>query len=615
MKQPNWYLIFNFLIFLKLIFELHNSFGLSNSSQNLYFGSQKSNSQILQAANRPDSHARIYANRNSLIQLQLAAELDLLAQLAPGNINLALLNNSYDSNSSFNINQAVNTNLPTPKIPAPKIYAESYNPFVSGDLSETFYSTYAYLSSHYRIAQETKYPYLAKQRHVCEQQAGLALQAREQIQRQQLALDLVQDYNYKLERKNRLTNLKVPYEIKLPEQFFNTKFSNSEQQLLHQQQVEIVYELADHELFPRNIIGLQDFSNTVLETVSIAHQANCKNKINIAESFTNLAQDFMALGRGLARGGYNFVGNVTQAGSNLILHPINSSKIVANKIAHLTKNVAMGLLKMLVILADVTDERNPEGMLPYILVAQDYGSEHYQQLRNYIETVPREQKFEQIGEFVGEQTLNLAAGFLTGKAVTIISDSVMATQLHKAMTVKKKTNKTKPSKISWLNKFGVPGKDVAQTLGLVVAEEYELATLDGLVVSFKNSPVNNQTLFKHVEEYLRHNKSGKKVKRAPKAVNDANSAPQKVRIINTMPKQEFFKKPEIVQNYQKIGSDDVWRKKPKTNGISNAEFLEWDNLHLEVEVYDKGGDHLGAIDPKTNKIYKHAVKGRKLKKR
>ena len=71
---------------------------------------------------------------------------------------------------------------------------------------------------------------------------------------------------------------------------------------------------------------------------------------------------------------------------------------------------------------------------------------------------------------------------------------------------------SKSAKISWLNKFGVAGQDVAQTLGLVVTEEYELVTLDGLVVSFKNSPANNQTLFNHAEEYFKHNKPGKKAK-------------------------------------------------------------------------------------------------------
>ena len=321
-----------------------------------------------------------------------------------------------------------------------------------------------------------------------------------------------------------------------------------------------MYELADHELFSRNIIGLQDFSNTVLETVSIAHQANCKNKINIAESFTNLAQDFMALGRGLARGGYNFVGNVTQAGSNLILHPFNTAKAVTNNIAHLTKKVTFSLIKTAVLLLDF-DPDHLEFKF-YTSALHDYGSEHYQQLRNYIETVPRDQKFEQIGEFVGEQTLSLAAGFLTGKAVTIISDSVLAAQLHKAIKIKNKTDKSNSKKISWLNKFGAPGKDVAQTLGLAVTEEYELVTLDGLVVSFKNSPANNQSLFNHAEDYLKYNKLGKKAKRAPSAAKDANSAPQKVRIVNTMSKQEFFRLPEITKNYESIGINNIWKKKP-----------------------------------------------------
>ena len=81
-----------------------------------------------------------------------------------------------------------------------------------------------------------------------------------------------------------------------------------------------------------------------------------------------------------------------------------------------------------------------------------------------------------------------------------------------------------------------------------------------------------------------------------------------------MTKQEFFKKAEIAQDYQKVSSSDVWRRKPKSYGINNAEYLEWDHLHNEVEAYDKCRDHLGAIDPKTNKIYKYAVKGRRLKK-
>ena len=74
MKQANKYLIFSFLIFLKLILGLHNSFGLANSSQNLNFGSQTPNSQILQAANRPDSHATKLSCQNNFLILNLVTQ-------------------------------------------------------------------------------------------------------------------------------------------------------------------------------------------------------------------------------------------------------------------------------------------------------------------------------------------------------------------------------------------------------------------------------------------------------------------------------------------------------------------------------------------------------------
>jgi hypothetical protein len=106
----------------------------------------------------------------------------------------------------------------------------------------------------------------------------------------------------------------------------------------------------------------------------------------------------------------------------------------------------------------------------------------------------------------------LATTLIAGKTVALISDAALAAKLQQAIIAKKKANKTKSAKISWLSKFGAPGKDAAQTLGLVVTEEYELAELNGLVMSFKNSPANNQTLFNHADEYFKHNKSGKKVK-------------------------------------------------------------------------------------------------------
>ena len=46
--------------------------------------------------------------------------------------------------------------------------------------------------------------------------------------------------------------------------------------------------------------------------------------------------------------------------------------------------------------------------------------------------------------------------------------------------------------------------------------------------------------------------------------------------------------------------------------IEGAEYFKWDHLHGEVEAYDANQNHLGALDPLTEKLYKPAVKGRTL---
>lgn len=38
----------------------------------------------------------------------------------------------------------------------------------------------------------------------------------------------------------------------------------------------------------------------------------------------------------------------------------------------------------------------------------------------------------------------------------------------------------------------------------------------------------------------------------------------------------------------------------------------WDSLHGEIEVYNKRGFHLGALDAISGKFIKGAVKGRKI---
>lgn len=39
---------------------------------------------------------------------------------------------------------------------------------------------------------------------------------------------------------------------------------------------------------------------------------------------------------------------------------------------------------------------------------------------------------------------------------------------------------------------------------------------------------------------------------------------------------------------------------------------EWDDLHQEVEVYDKRGNHLGAVDAVTGEHIKDPVAGRTI---
>ena len=44
----------------------------------------------------------------------------------------------------------------------------------------------------------------------------------------------------------------------------------------------------------------------------------------------------------------------------------------------------------------------------------------------------------------------------------------------------------------------------------------------------------------------------------------------------------------------------------------NRQYYDWDFTHNDIEVYDRNGKHLGSMDPLTGKMYKGAVKGRKL---
>ena len=56
--------------------------------------------------------------------------------------------------------------------------------------------------------------------------------------------------------------------------------------------------------------------------------------------------------------------------------------------------------------------------------------------------------------------------------------------------------------------------------------------------------------------------------------------------------------------------DGVYRRKRNTKGIADAEYLEWDHLHNDVEAYSKSRIHIGSIDPEKLTLYKGPVYGR-----
>ena len=60
----------------------------------------------------------------------------------------------------------------------------------------------------------------------------------------------------------------------------------------------------------------------------------------------------------------------------------------------------------------------------------------------------------------------------------------------------------------------------------------------------------------------------------------------------------------------------VWKElrpyKGKTRTDCKGKKYEWDHTHNDIEVYNKRGEHLGSMNPKTGEMYKPAVSGRKI---
>ena len=92
--------------------------------------------------------------------------------------------------------------------------------------------------------------------------------------------------------------------------------------------------------------------------------------------------------------------------------------------------------------------------------------------------------------------------------------------------------------------------------------------------------------------------------------SDGPSNPQdpknndKKRVINDIPKSEFFRK---ISNRYERWRDGIYKAKRNTERLGNgkAEYLEWDHLHNDVEAYSKQGKHIGSINPQNLELYKN----------
>ncbi len=108
-----------------------------------------------------------------------------------------------------------------------------------------------------------------------------------------------------------------------------------------------------------------------------------------------------------------------------------------------------------------------------------------------------------------------------------------------------------------------------------------------------------------------NNARNKNQRQGPKNVNSRQVA-AKERKFNTMERAEVFRKGKFKQDY-KTCKNGRYVKKTGVEGFGKrAQYLEWDNFHKDMEMYDKFGRHQGCIEPITEKIYKPAVPGRTI---
>ena len=68
-------------------------------------------------------------------------------------------------------------------------------------------------------------------------------------------------------------------------------------------------------------------------------------------------------------------------------------------------------------------------------------------------------------------------------------------------------------------------------------------------------------------------------------------------------------RPSILDGFEPLGFIAGERRWRSHDGLR---LYTWDAHHGEVEVYDRRGRHLGAIDPIAGAVLKDAVRGRRI---
>jgi hypothetical protein len=68
-------------------------------------------------------------------------------------------------------------------------------------------------------------------------------------------------------------------------------------------------------------------------------------------------------------------------------------------------------------------------------------------------------------------------------------------------------------------------------------------------------------------------------------------------------------RPSVLDDFEHLGAINGERRWRSDGG---KRLYTLDSLHGEIEVFNARGKHLGAMDPRTGKMIKPAVRGRKI---